>query len=51
MAGKRKTDTPKPQVERKTQQEAKKKAIDLAVSSIENQFGKEFMDFPSDGPG
>ena len=40
MAGKRKTDTPKPQVERKTQQEAKKKAIDLAVSSIENQFGK-----------
>jgi len=40
MAGRRKTEAPKPQVERKTQQEAKKKAIDLAVSSIENQFGK-----------
>ncbi len=37
---KKKTDAPKPQVERKTQDDAKKKAIDLAVASIEQQFGK-----------
>ncbi len=37
---KKKTDAPKPQVEWKTQDDAKKKAIDLAMSSIEQQFGK-----------
>ncbi len=41
MAGrKKKTEEPKAQVERKTQQAARKKAIELAVSSIEKQFGK-----------
>jgi len=41
MAGrKKKTEEPKPQVERKTQEAARKKAIELAVSSIEKQFGK-----------
>jgi len=42
MAGnkKKKTDTPKQQVERKTEDVAKKQAIELAVSSIEKQFGK-----------
>ncbi len=40
MRAKKKTDAPKPQVERKTQDDAKKKAIELAVSSIEQQFGK-----------
>ena len=41
MAGrKKKTEEPKAQVERKTQEAARKKAIELAVSSIEKQFGK-----------
>jgi recombination protein RecA len=40
MAGKRKNEAPKPQVERKTEGDAKKKALELAVSSIEKQFGK-----------
>ncbi len=39
MAARKKID-PKPQVERKTEHSAKEKAIELAVSSIEKQFGK-----------
>jgi recombination protein RecA len=40
MAARKKTDAPKPQVERQTTDDAKSKAIELAVSSIEKQFGK-----------
>ncbi len=40
MAARNKTDAPQPQVERKTDEDAKKMAIELAVSSIEKQFGK-----------
>ncbi len=40
MAGKKRTDAPKPQVERQTTDDARSKAIELAVSSIEKQFGK-----------
>jgi recombination protein RecA len=40
MAARKKTDAPKPEVVRKTEDDARSKAIDLAVSSIEKQFGK-----------
>jgi recombination protein RecA len=40
MASRKKNEAPKPQVERKTGDDAKSKAIELAVSSIEKQFGK-----------
>ena len=40
MAARKKTDAPKAEVVRKTEEDAKNKAIELAVSSIEKQFGK-----------
>jgi recombination protein RecA len=40
MAVRKKTDAPKPLVERQTTDDAKSKAIELAISSIEKQFGK-----------
>ena len=40
MAVKKRGDAPKPEVVRHTDDDAKQKALELAVSSIEKQFGK-----------
>ena len=40
MSAKKRTDGPKAQVERQTTDDARTKAIELAVSTIEKQFGK-----------